>query len=190
MSFRIAKLSDHKLDTERKYFLDANVWIFALGSPPSLNTPGEEYIRFLDRLLESGAQVYSHSILISEVFNALMRINFQDYLKAEQYRTGKKPALDFKRDFRGKGEYLNALSRFKSDIQAYLPNIQLIDSQLNFELEYLVKNIPTSSDFNDYLFYEMALDQKLTIVTDDGDFNFSDIEILTENSWLIRNSKT
>jgi hypothetical protein len=36
----------------------------------------------------------------------------------------------------------------------------------------------------------MALDLGLTVVTDDGDFNFSDIEILTENSWLIRNSQS
>lgn len=190
MSLRISKLSNHKLDGSRKYFLDANVWIFALGNPPSPKTPGEEYIQFIDTLLESETQIYSHSILISEVFNALMRINFQDYLKTEQYRTGKKPLIDFKRDFRGKVEYLNALNRFKSDIQAYLPNIKLIDNQLNFDPEYLVKNIPSTSDFNDYLFYEMALDQKLTIVTDDGDFNFSDIEILTENNWLLKNSKS
>lgn len=151
MALNIAKLSDHKLDDQKMYFLDANVWIFSLGNPPSPNTPGEEYIKFLDRLLESGAPIYSHSILISEVFNALMRINFQDYLKAEQYRTGNRPVLDFKKDYRGKPEYLNALSRFKSDIQAYLPNIQLIDNQLNFDPDYLVKNIPNTSDFNDYL---------------------------------------
>jgi predicted nucleic acid-binding protein len=190
MSLNISKLSDHPLDGGRKYFLDANVWIFALGNPPSPNTPGEDYIKFLDRLIESGTPIYSHTILISEVFNALMRINFQDYLNAGQYRTGKRPKLDFKRDFRGKAEYLNALSRFKSDIQAYLPSIQLIDKEIEFELGYLTKNIPTSSDFNDYLFYEMALAQNLTVVTDDGDFNFSDIEILTQNNWLIKNSRT
>ncbi len=185
----ISRLSEHKLDESMKYFLDANVWIFALGNPPSPNTPGEEYIKFLDRLIESGTPIYSHTILISEVFNALMRINFQDFLKTEEYRTGRKPQLDFKKDFRGKTEYLDALSRFKSDIQAYLPSIHLIDKEIEFELGYLVENIPSSSDFNDYLFYEMAISQNLTVVTDDGDFNFSDIEILTQNSWLIKNSR-
>ena len=188
MSVSISRLSDHRLDKEKKYFLDANVWIFALGNPPSPKTPGEEYIKFLDTLLESGIEIYAHSILISEIFNALMRINFQDYLKSEHHRTGKKPILDFKKDFRGRSEYLDALSRFKSDIQAYSSNIQLIDNQLDFDPDYLIKNIPSSSDFNDYLFYEMALDQNLTIVTDDGDFNFSGIEILTQNPWLLKNS--
>ncbi|WP_194972534.1 PIN domain-containing protein [Aquiflexum lacus] len=179
------KLSEETIDIEKKYFLDANVWIFALGNPPGPNTNGVQYIKFLDSLIENESPIYCHTILISEVFNALMRIAFSDYLKMEELKTGTKPKLDFKKDFRGMEEYSNTFKRFQSDFQAYLPYFKIIDKEYEYELGYLIKNLPVSSDFNDYLYYEMALDQGLSIVTDDGDFNYSGIEIITENRSLL-----
>lgn len=183
------KLSEEKLSNEKKYFLDANVWIFALGNPPNSRVKSEDYIIFLDSLIENNLPIYSHTILISEVFNALMRIAFIDYLNTEEIRTGTKPKLDFKKDFRSKDEYSNTFERFQSDIQAYLPYVRLIDKEYDYELDYLIKNMPVSSDFNDYLYYEMALDQGLSIVTDDSDFNYTDIEVLTENKKLLSLNK-
>lgn len=174
------------LSSEKKYFLDANVWIFALGNPPGSNSNFQAYLDFLDKLLENKFKIFSHTILISEVFNALMRISFEEFKNVEQIRTGTKPKLDFKRDFRGSNEYNLAFERFQSDINAYLPCIHILDTEYDFDLNYLIKNLPVSSDFNDYLYYEMALDLNLTIVTDDRDFNYTGIEILTENRALLK----
>ncbi|OOG76496.1 PIN domain-containing protein [Algoriphagus sp. A40] len=184
----IFRLTKETASSEKRYFLDANVWIFALGNPPSPNTKGQEYIDFLDSLLGSKMKIYSHTILISEVFNALMRITFKDFTKSEELRTGKKLNLDFKKDFRHTKEYLQAFTRFQSDIEAYLPFIHIIDKEYDYEMSYLIKNLPPNSDFNDYLYYEMAVDLGLTIVTDDGDFNYSGVEILTENNTLLKNN--
>jgi hypothetical protein len=115
-----------------------------------------------------------------------MRISFEEYRKVEQYRTGIRPNLDFKKDFRGNNEYNLAFERFQSDISAYLPYIHILDTEYDFDLSYLIKNLPVSSDFNDYLYYEMAVDLNLTIVTDDRDFNYSGIEILTESPNLLK----
>jgi predicted nucleic acid-binding protein len=181
----IFRLTKEKASSGKHYFLDANVWIFALGNPSS-NSKGQEYIDFLDSLLEKEFKIYSHTILISEVFNALMRINFKDFVHTEELRIGKSQKLDFKRDFRQTEEYFQAFSRFQSDIEAYIPFLQMLDKEYNYEMSYLIKNLPPNSDFNDYLYYEMALDLGLTIVTDDSDFNYGGIEILTENPKLLR----
>lgn len=182
----ISRLTEEIASSDKKYFLDANVWIFALGNPPSSNSNGQEYIDFLDSLLASEMKIYSHTILISEVFNALMRITFRDFVKIKEHQAGKRLHFDYKKDFRHTEEYLQAFKRFQSDIEAYLPFIHIIDKEYEYEMSYLIKNLPSTSDFNDYLYYEMALDLGLVIVTDDGDFDYEGIEILTENKELLK----
>ncbi|MBN3583368.1 PIN domain-containing protein [Algoriphagus aestuarii] len=186
MPVGISRLTEEIPSPDKKYFLDANVWIFALGNPSS-NSNGQEYIDFLDNLLANEMEIYSHTILISEVFNALMRITFKDFVRIKEYQAGKSLHLDFKKDFRQTEEYLQAFKRFQSDIEAYLPFIRIIDKEYEYEMSYLIKNLPPTSDFNDYLYYEMAVDLGLVIVTDDKDFNYDGIEILTENRALLNN---
>ncbi|WP_339757519.1 hypothetical protein [Algoriphagus aquimarinus] len=195
MAFNISQLSKEKLDDKKQYFLDANIWIFTLGAILSPNKKESIYIEFVDSLLVGGFKIWSHSLVFSEVFNALIRNSFDDYknqLLANESRSAERQriqSLVLKKDFRGTSEYNSAMERIKSDVQSYVPNLEFLDKLYDLDFGYLTKNYSSNSDFNDYLYYEMSLDHSLTIITDDGDFNFSDVEILTENSWLLKNSK-
>ena len=150
---------------------------------------------FAENLLQNEIKIPTHTLIFSEVFNALLRNAFEDFksqLKANTLDEVERKKIDgynLKKHFRGTQEYQTTLERIKSDIQAYIPSLEFLDKSYDLDFEYISKSLTTSSDFNDYLYYEMALDLGLTIVTDDGDFNFSGIEILTESYWLLKNSK-
>jgi len=195
MALNISQLSKQKLDNKKQYFLDANIWIFALGAILSPNKKESVYIEFVDNLLVGDFKIWTHSLVFSEVFNALIRNSFDDYkneLLANEHRPAERLRIQnllLKRDFRGTSEYYSALERIKSDIQSYVPNLEFLDKLYDLDFGYLTKNYSSDSDFNDYLYYEMSLDHSLTIITDDGDFNFSEVEILTENHWLLKNSR-
>ncbi|WP_439473678.1 hypothetical protein [Algoriphagus formosus] len=182
------------MDGSRKYFLDSNVWIFTLGAIVNPKPRETAYLSFAENLLQHGIKIQTHTLVFSEVFNALLRNAFDDFksqLKAkalDEAERKKIEAYSLKKHFRGTKEYQIALERIKSDVQAYIPSLEFLDKSYDLDFEYISKSLTTSSDFNDYLYYEMALDLGLTIVTDDGDFNFSDIEILTENHWLLKHS--
>ncbi|TDQ16897.1 PIN domain-containing protein [Algoriphagus boseongensis] len=196
MSLRISRLSNHKLDGSRKYFLDSNVWIFTLGAIVNPNPRETAYLSFAENLLQHEIKIQTHTLVFSEVFNALLRNAFDDFksqLKANALDEAARKKIEgysLKKHFRGTTEYQTALERIKSDVQAYIPSLEFLDKSYDLDFEYISKSLTASSDFNDYLYYEMALDLGLTIVTDDGDFNFSGIEILTENHWSLKNSQS
>jgi predicted nucleic acid-binding protein len=193
MALNISQLCKQKLDPNKRYFLDANVWIFTLGAILAPTDRETVYIEFVDDLLSGDFQIWTHSLVFSEVFNALLRNSFSDFkrqlLLIESNPNERKKIENYllKKHFRGTPEYNSTLGRIKSDIQSYVPKLSFLDKSYDLDFGYITKNYPTNSDFNDYLYYEMSLDHSLTIVTDDGDFNFSDVEIYTENQWLLKN---
>ncbi len=79
MANLIQKLSLHQIDPERKYFLDANIWILILKSPLNPRSRETQYLKFFESLLEKKISIYAHSLLLSEIFNRIMRINFDEY---------------------------------------------------------------------------------------------------------------
>lgn len=192
MASLIERLSNHTIDPDRKYFLDANVWIFGLGGIFNPTLQEKTYIDFLGELKIRDQKIYSHSLIFSEVFNALMRNGFDNYKENIRHDPKRKLSdqqisnLKFKKDFRGSEAYQEIFDQYKSDISIFIESISFLDKEFDFDFKYLTSSIVSNSDFNDYFYYEMALDLGLTIVTDDGDFNYDGISILTENSWLLK----
>ncbi|MEX2410025.1 MAG: hypothetical protein WD607_01415 [Candidatus Paceibacterota bacterium] len=188
----IRRLSLHSLDPRRKYFLDANIWITYLTNPQYPKAKEEVYMQFFEKLIETQLLIFSHSLIISEVINAMLRIAFKTYkenLPHDPSNRLSKPQilkLDFKKDYRTTNDYNYHLRNVKEDLRAYLPFVEVLDNKFKPDLDYLVGNFPEDSDFNDFFYYRMARENELTIVTDDGDFNFKSISILSENGALLK----
>lgn len=157
MAGRIQRLSLHVVEPDRKYFLDSNVWIFALSNFLNPNLKESIYIDFIGSLLEKDQVIYSHTLVIAEVFNAIARINFKNYKRNlpldpnNQLNSQQIENLDFKRDYRGSEDYIYHLGQFKSEFEVYSESIKLVDKELDLDLAYLIKNVDGNSDFNDYL---------------------------------------
>jgi len=190
-SENIQRLSLHTLDSSKKYLLDSNIWITYL-SNPQLPKPKEKvYMSFFEDLINSQVSIFTNSLIISEIINAMLRIAFKAYkenlqLDPSNTLTSQQiQKLEFKSDYRATTDYEVNLKNLKSDLLAYLPFVESLDGKYMPDLDDLVAKFPDNSDFNDFFYYKMALDQGLTIVTDDGDFYYKRVEILTENGKLV-----
>lgn len=193
MAFKFKKVSAEKIDAKKKYFFDANVWMLRLKEPFNLKPHEQAYLDFIDTILsDDKLKVYTHSLVISEVVNAYLRVSFDDYKKNLPFdpkntlSTQQIASLNFKSHYRNTAHYDFALKTFKTDFKAYETFLHFLDNEYKVDAPYLIRNIPPNSDFNDYFYYEMAIDFALTIVTHDSDFIYHDVEILTENLKLLK----
>lgn len=88
---------------DQYYFLDANVWIFALGDSGSLKSHEKKYSDIFFDILDddqSPAKVIVCSLLISEVINTFMHVVALNRYRIDKHR-GKLPEpFDFKRNYR------------------------------------------------------------------------------------------
>lgn len=188
----IEQLSLHSLESTKKYFLDANIWITYLINPQNPRSNELVYMRFFEKLIENQLPIYSHSLIISEVINAMLRIAFKSYKDNLRFDPSNRLSksqiqeLDFKKDYRITSDYNYHLRNVKGDLGAYLPYVEVLDDKFKPDMDDLVGNLPENADFNDFFYYRMAKANRLTIVTDDGDFVFKNIDILSENGFLFR----
>lgn len=198
MAYDIKNIENAIPESNKQYFFDANVWLIILKPSIDLKPYEKNYVTFADKLFDwqeaNPPKVVINSLVISEVINAYLRNQF-DVWKAEIIRktpeNNLKEAkeLQFKKDFRITHEYEQALKECKNDLLAYKEFCINIDNLKEpDDLWRIIKETPSNSDFNDYFYYEMALDFKFSIVTNDGDFLFSGVEILSANNKLLKHS--
>jgi hypothetical protein len=173
------------------YFLDANVWIYALQymSSGSSNDMEQLYVDYFSAIIDDTVQprILMPSVLFSEIINTYIRqVAFEDYKRSLGSSN-----LNFKRDFRPTRDYLNAYDSILDDLSSYKKCLQFIDDKdiLHPVPHYLTKS-NIHIDFNDkYYFHLLSVimkNQDLTIVTNDGDFQIENIPILTVNATLLR----
>jgi hypothetical protein len=190
VAYNISKLKANTPIINSLYFLDANVWVYALQylESPSPNYWEQVYVDFFDDLINERSQpkILMPSVLVSEIINTYIRdVPFKEF----KNKTGKLDA-HFKKDFRPSSDYLIAYHSILDDLKSYKNCIQFIDDSciLNPSPQFLSKDF-TDVDFNDkyyfHLLKELSKTTPLTIVTNDGDFHIEDIPILTVHKDLL-----
>jgi predicted nucleic acid-binding protein len=187
----ISQLSRHRFSANKRYFLDANVWLLNLKEPFDLKPWEKVYIDFFQTLLSTEASIYTHSLVTSEIFNAYMRSSFDKYkkdLKSDPHNTRTSSQineLDFKKFYRETDNYSFYFNLFRDDFLSYAEQLHYLDNEADINGKYLIQNLSPNTDFNDFFYSELALDHELTIVTNDSDFIFPGIEVLTEQRKLL-----
>lgn len=193
MSFRknIIKLSHSRVEPI-KYFIDANVWIYAMQNPNSLKYWESKYADFffdiIDSKLDPQPKIILPSLLISEIINTYIR---QIALKEYKNQVGvSSDKFDFKRDYRPTQHYKDNLEQICDDILGYKSSIDFVSDDLMVKNPDIILNVPSSNfDYNDYIYYCMCQNisatTSLAMITNDSDMDVSDIKILTENKTLL-----
>ena len=116
MSFRknIIKLSHSRVESI-KYFIDANVWIYAMQNQSSLknwreNKYADFFFDIIDSNLDPQPKIILPSLLISEIINTYLRqIALSDYKRDSGIFSSDK--FDFKRDYRSTQHYKDNLEQ-------------------------------------------------------------------------------
>ena len=167
--------------------IDTNVWLY-LNLPPSNSKrplsskhrrAASIYDRGLKAMLSKKARLVMDALVLGEYLNAYCRI---------EWRAGYQSKYPKFKDFRksadfpviGKGAAIFARSMLKLCTRYDYPfsSINVTQTLADFEIG--------SNDINDGLLTETCRHNNWKLVTDDSDFTFGDIEILTGNRKLLK----
>jgi hypothetical protein len=183
------------------YFFDANCWVTQLlYTSGTLNQVKRnqplKYVNFFSSVITAATshgnkptasrpKIIVTSLLISEIFNAYM------HLKHSVYQKTNPTCQNFKKDYRPTADYERQTKILSSDFEAYKDYI-LIESDYVKEIDpfTLFQSVSPTNDFNDVFLYFQLIEIRKTmnpiaIVTDDSDFVFEGIDIITANATLL-----
>jgi hypothetical protein len=198
MSLLINKIIGYDPANHPLYFLDANVWIAALKNNQYNNADHKEqkYIDFFDAIIQlnilstsvpkkkiKAPKIVMTSMLLSEIINAYLRnIAMPLFFNDNKHH-------DFKKEYREEiySDYDKQLKFITTDIQAFNEYLLLIDDNfVNMGANDLLSSLDRKNDFNDLYYYKLFKDKGIAIVTEDKDFCYDDIVIITNNESLKR----
>lgn len=184
------------------YFFDANCWITQL-----LYTSGklyevqrnqpQKYVNFFSGVITTATRqsknkptigiprIIVTSLLISEIFNAYMHLKFSVFQKANS------GCKKFKNDYRPTSDFSKHIKILSSDFEAFKDYVDIESDYIKEVDPYtLFQSVTPTNDFNDmYLYFQLMEIKKvknpIAIVTDDIDFVFEGIDIITANTKLL-----
>lgn len=195
-------MEDEGVGSRPHYFFDTNAWLAYLAASDNLQgSRGEHYANFLEGVIYLNGitnpkqlkcykfipKIVVSSLLFSELCNAYFhQIAYVSYLEKSGYA---RSDYSFK-EYRKNADFLKKKALLQANIEATQNSLLFVDDYFN-ELKplELLQNLPLTSDFNDFYYYSWLkhiekTGLKISIVTDDGDFSYEDIEIITYNDTL------
>jgi len=171
----------------KNYFFDTNVWYFILKPPTELKPSEQHYVNFFDGLINLASnercknkpQIVICGELLSELINMYMRASLDIFKKFNPQH--KKINL---KEFRGFDEYDMSVDIFRQDFFAFEDYLSFPGK--SYSPLKALSDYPANMDFNDYYYYELALENDLSIITHDRDFCLAGVEIITNNAQLLK----
>jgi predicted nucleic acid-binding protein len=200
----IKDIAKAKVQSPHYYFLDTNVWVYAMNSvhlPNVADKGNKRYTDFFFEIVEfenkPRPRIIMCSLLMSEIINTYMKkYAMADFLFLTYTKKGEKaPHIDYKKDYRSTEHFKTNYKLILNEIKTYHESIEVIDDCF-VELKpfQLLKECPTEQDFNDYYYHVLCKKfskkkANFSFVTNDGDFKITDFEILTSNISLLELNK-
>ncbi len=176
-AFRIDR---HTFDAGDQLLFDTNVWLFIYGS--QYRTPDKRaklYSAAYKRIREVKCRIFIDAIILSEFVNVLSRLTYNSLpaaKKPQDFKTFRRSAA-FKTVAEGISDACSRIVKSCTRIESGFSSID-VDALLDRYKE-------GKSDFNDQILTHLCKRQGFTLVTDDGDFRVSDLQILTANRRLL-----
>lgn len=184
MTSRI-NIDDIQRLNDRDIFLDTNIWIY-LFCPLSNSREFivKKYSRAFLHLIRSNNRMYTDITVLSEFINRFERLAFHIY-KANNI---KNHDFDFKRDYKKTSNFSETRLLIKSTVKdKILKQISVVNLQYEKkDIEELIDHLEKKSiDFNDSHIAKLCKEKNLILLTDDGDYADSSIDIISGNPNLI-----
>lgn len=153
-------------DINEKFLIDTNVLLKVL-EYPDLFREGCDYDIFWDYAITNNLQMFVTPLTISEFINVICRIEYKNYLDEHDF---KKSDYSFKNHYQQSEDfqiiYDYCLAIVETDI---LPNVEIINSNKDSMIS-LSNHCRIMKDYNDLIYFSLARENGLSIVTHDGDF--------------------
>ena len=165
---------------DRKIFFDANVLIYIFW-PSGAYHWEEKYSSTFGRLLRQKNELVTNFIVISEIVNRAHRLEYNSYLSKNNISN---TTLNYK-NYRNREEGNSTLSDIYLIIETNILRHFTISS--NFFTKEDIQSFlhPDSLDFGDKAILAICKENSFVLLTNDADFKFSDIDILTSNPRIL-----
>lgn len=192
MPYQIFDIRKTNPDAYPLYFLDANVWIYSFTASLVLNVYQKAYVNFVSQIIllhTSNSAVKPKLVLLaqslSEVINRTLRSGWQEFNEIQ--RQSGHSTLEYK-DYRNTTtHFLTTLQRVCTDFDDRKDYIEVMDDDFKSMKPFvdLLPSLSVQVDFNDLYFAQLMRKHNIPIVTNDGDFVFEDVPIITCNKTLL-----
>ena len=160
----------------KNVFFDANVLIYIFwptinGDP---NSPATRYSSILGTLFRNGFKLYLNSVVVSEVVNRVLRIEFEKY---QLMHTDFSSFKEYRNSEEGKRAQQDVFTVFKDRI------LNLFSIKEKCLTKDAVKSLLTVNtlDFNDKIIVDVCKSNGLVLLTHDRDFVGEDLDIISAN---------
>lgn len=172
---RIENIGDLR---NKAVFFDANIWMY-LFCPLGNSSPAiiRAYSRGFAKMNKANP-IFTDLTVLSEFINRYLRMAGNEFKIRNNL-----DRLDYKRDFRGTTEYREALSEVYSTVKNRILKSAKVHSTLysNDSITELLDEKELELDFNDQHITKVCQDNGFYLVSHDGDFKGSDINIVSFN---------
>lgn len=180
MNNKAYDLSSYSFASGEQILVDTNVWLYLFPAPANPQYPfAKQYSIALSRLVSAGAQPVLEPMVLSEYLNRYCRIEWEGNFKAK-YSTFKQ--------FRQSADFQKVGVSAQTFAWKILHFCQL-HSVLHDELDInqaLQDFVLGQIDFNDALLVAICKKRNLKLMTNDADFQYGGIEVLTTNPRLLK----
>lgn len=176
-----------------KYFVDTNVWFwFTYCASKEIETENEparyqlnSYPEFIEKVLDEGAKLFHCPLVFSELANIIERTEF------EIYKMNNPNVIRNKKDFRANSaERAKVLRETKMAWDLIGSLSTCLEFSLDEQVVIKIQDVLSISTLDPYdaFYYQLMSSEGITkIITDDKDFNSTDIgNIYTANNAMLR----
>ncbi len=179
MTHRALEVSGYNFTSRDRLFLDANIWLYNFcpdTQPPKPSRKIEIYSKAFNDIQNVKSRIYIDVLVISEFINRYARLRWRH----------EKPDMDFK-DFRNGADFRDVAREIAVQSGRVLSFCSRVESGFEeLRIDDLLHTYEAGeSDFNDQVIAELCKREGLTLMTDDGDFQYPEISILTANRRLL-----
>lgn len=161
-------ISNHKVNYTDEYFFDTNVWLLLFGTVADFQLKYQKsYSEFLSDLIQKDKPIYITTLIISEISNVLLRIDFNEWKDKNRFFN-----KEFKKDFVGTEDYRNSVSTISLIINKILsiPNVIRIPDDFHLlDLKSTLEDMK-KIDFNDSVYTAICSARGFKIISNDSDF--------------------
>lgn len=161
-------ITNYKVLYTDTFFFDSNIWLLLFGTIVDFQkTFQRKYSAFLSLLIEKDKPIHVTTLIISEITNVLLRIDFNRWKERNHFYS-----KDFKRDFVGTQAYLDSVKSISIIINKILtlPNVIKINDDFHIMAMGQVLTDLEKMDFNDSVYTALCRVKNYKLVSNDADF--------------------
>jgi predicted nucleic acid-binding protein len=178
---KIEDIRSYVFHPHDQLFLDANVWLSIYGPIAVKRKRSAVYSRALRDIRQAGSTIFIDVLVLSEFINAYARMEYnQSAPKAPSFKI-----------FRNSPAFQTVSRDISNSAKRIVRQCQRCETGLTtVDIEALLAEFGRGrSDFNDQMIAHICIPKNLKLITDDGDFRTTGVNVLTANSQMLASPK-